>query len=291
MSGRGAGDDRVRLDRVKHGEIDLDALARCGGVVALVLDELVGMCVRGVTPREIDDRARRLLVVHGAEGALSAAVNARGERFPGVVAVCVNERFTHVPPGDVPLADGDLVTVDLAARVDGWYADASRVVVVGEGSARVRGLADAARRATAACIGGLVVDGLWSAAARRAEAVAAAAGLRILDDFAGHGIGRALHMSPVCWFGGGVETSGQSAGQRALPDQDFVLTPGLVLTIEPVLTWGDGTTIDLSDGWTIATADGAPACFHEQTVAITPSGPRILTEGRFVGRGAGFERL
>lgn len=257
-------------------DAELNALAACGGVVASVLDGLAERCVPGITPRQLDAMARAAIAASGAQPLLSEARRGDGAAFPGVLSVGVNDRFTHAIPSDHRLRSGDLVTLDLAARLTGWCTDASRIVAVGECSPRVSAVRDAAMRATAACIAALVPDGWWSDAARAAEAVARAEGFALLDDFAGHGIGRRLHQAPLAGFGW-PNRSELPTGHRPGSDQDFRLSPGLVLTIEPVLTLGEPRTRDLPDGWTIATADGMPACFLEHTVAITASGPRVLT--------------
>jgi len=243
---------------------EIDAIAHAGRVVWSVLDELLAACAAGVTTRHIDALAGGLLAHLGAEPVLLGLRQGDSPPFPGVCCINVNEEVAHAIPTDRALGPGDRISVDLSAAVDGWVADACRTIVVGgganpEGERVARAARDALARGLRRCVPG----GRWSSVAAAVAGGARLAGLRLVPGLGGHGVGRLLHEPPLCWLGSG--------------GPDFVLRPGMVLTLEPVLTGGAGRTRILDDGWTVVAADGAISAGEERTVAITRRGPRVLT--------------
>jgi len=261
---------------------EIDAIARAGSVVDRVLTELLRACTPGVATRELDSRAREHLRQHGAV-ALFPGVSIKNQPpFPAAVCVCVNEEVTHGVPGDRVLQPGDLVCVDLGASVDGWCADASRATVVGEHSparAARQALLAAAHAANRAGVTAIAPGVRWSDVADAVRRAAELAACRVAPGFAGHGIGRSLHEPP-------------RAPMFLGPRDDFILRPGMVLTVEPILLGppapssaasaesrqaGPACLTTRIDGWTVATTDGSEACQIEETVAVVRGGVRVLT--------------
>ncbi len=190
---------------------------------------------------------------------------AAASAFPGPACISVNDQAVHAPPGDRILRAGDLVTVDVGATLDGWCGDVAEGLVLPGGDDGHEPLLRACRRAVAAGVRACGPGVQWSAVARAIRAAAAAEDCVVLPGFSGHGVGQRLHEPPRA----GYRTA---AGDRA----DFTLLPGMVLTIEPIVSRPPGGVVDDADGWTVRTADGTAACHVERMVAVTRHGARVL---------------
>lgn len=257
--------------RLKSPE-EIRCLARTGEALWRALCQARAEAVPGVSSRRLEAVVLDRCEAWGLSPSLPAVRHPEtGEPFPGVCSISVNDEAAHAPPGDRILAPNDLVTIDLAASLDGWHADAAVTVLVTDGTTepspeRAR-LADAAVEVTQAAIEAMRPGRRWSEAAAAARQAADDLGVFILPGLGGHGIGRALHEPPAARF----DTTHDSP-------HDFGLAPGAVLTVEPVVTLGPDTlAAEHRDGWTLRTASGGPAACEERTVAMTPSGPRVLT--------------
>lgn len=185
--------------------------------------------------------------------------------FPGSICASVNDEVVHGIPGDRVLADGDLISIDCGAIVDGWHGDAAITVAVGEVGADLQRLMDVTEGAmwagfAAARLGGRVTDISHAVETH----VRAGGDYGILEDYTGHGIGTAMHQPP------NVPNYGR-AGRGAK------LERGLALAVEPMVTLGSKHTLVAEDDWTIVTADGSWAAHFEHTFTLTPDGPWILT--------------
>jgi methionyl aminopeptidase len=238
---------------------ELSALRRAGRVVAEMHDVIRAAVRPGVSTRELDRLARDVLE---RRAATSNFLGYHG--YPAVICTSVNSCVIHGIPDDRPLADGDLLSVDCGAIVDGWHGDAAFSVGVGAVSAEAAALLAAADEALAAAVAAMVPGGRLGDVGHAVEAVAARRGFEVVRDYCGHGIGRAMHEQPdVPNFG----TRGRGPRLRA----------GNVLAIEPMLVAGADETDVADDGWAVLTADGAWAAHTEHTVAVTDRGPEILT--------------
>lgn len=247
---------------------DLDAMRRAGGLLADILRDAAGLVRPGTTTAEINAAVRARIEGAGAEPVMLAA------GFPGAASITIDEEASHAPPGPRVLRDGQVVSVDAALRLDGWCADAARVLIVGESARSDRArLAAAARGAVRAGVAAAGPGVRWSAVCRAVADEAARAGCRVVPDCPGHGIGRLLHEPPEASF------AEVASGQQGSGCQDFVLRPGMVLTIEPVLVLGRPDTVVLDDAWTVVTADRSAAAHEEETVAVTGTGVSVLTAG------------
>jgi methionyl aminopeptidase len=244
----------------------VDAMREAGRVVAAALAAVRAHAAVGVPLRDLDAVAAEAIESAGAEPLfLDYHPKWAPSPFPGVICASVNDEVVHGIPTPRRLAAGDLVSIDCGARLDGWSGDAAISFVVGAADPADLDLIDATEEAlragtTAARPGNRLGD--VSAAI---AAVARARGYGLLANHGGHGIGREMHEDPF------VPNEGRPA--RGLP-----LRPGLVLALEPMLLAGGGSEYRTgTDGWTLATADGSRAAHVEHTVAITESGPVILT--------------
>ena len=240
------------------GEIEL--MRQAGRVVAGLLAHLSRLVQPGVKTKTLDDEARAYLRRAGAQPAF---LGYRG--FPASICVSVNEEVVHGIPGERKISEGDLVSIDAGAVVQGFYADAAMTVIVGTVPPRVRQLVEATRDALDAGIAQAVIGNrlhdISSAVQQRIEREA----FGIVREFVGHGIGRALHEDPAIPNFGAPHT-----GVR--------LTEGMVLAIEPMVTLGGADVEILKDGWTAVTKDRSLAAHFEHTVAVTANGASILTQ-------------
>ncbi|WP_330333471.1 type I methionyl aminopeptidase [Streptomyces sp. NBC_00536] len=247
-------------------ERSIEAMRESGRVVARALDAVRGAADVGVSLRELDGVAREVLRDAGAGSPfLGYRPRFAPVPFPAVVCASVNDAIVHGIPDDYRLLDGDLVSIDCGATLDGWAGDAAVSFTVGRARPADLALIGAAERALAAGIAAAVPGNRIGDIAHAIGTVGRAAGYGIPDGFGGHGIGRAMHEDP------GVPNEGP-------PGRGMKLRPGMVLAIEPMLVAG-GTDDYLTDadGWTLRTVDGSRAAHAEHTVAITADGPRILT--------------
>jgi methionyl aminopeptidase len=245
---------------------EIEAMRAAGAVVAEALRAVVAHAGPGRSTKDLDDVAAAVLARHGA-GSPFLDYHPRWAPipFPAVLCVSVNDAVVHGIPTDVPLVDGDLVSVDFGATLRGWCGDAARSFVVGTPRSADVALIEATDAALAAGIGAVRPGNTLGDVGHAIATTAREAGYGMLADHGGHGIGRTMHEAPH------VPNVGR-------PGKGVTLLPGLVIAIEPMLI-ADGTddyTHD-SDGWTLRTATGARAAHSEHTVAVTRDGARILT--------------
>jgi methionyl aminopeptidase len=246
---------RKSSDQIAH-------MRRAGRIVAEMHEVCARAAVDGATTAALDAAARNVL---DRRGARSNFLGYHG--FPAVVCTSPNDVVVHGIPGDRVLRDGDIVSIDCGAIVDGWHADAAITVPVGDEHAlddTSRRLIDVTRRALEAAIGEVHVDARLGDLGAACEAVVRDAGFSVVREYVGHGIGTAMHEQPD------VPNYGPAGrGMR--------LREGMVIAIEPMVNAGKAATDVLDDGWTVVTADGARSAHFEHTVAVTANGPEILT--------------
>ncbi len=242
--------------------VDVARIRRASRVAERCLRYLAP-CVRaGITTLELDRLAARFLESSGAHPTL------RGYRgFPGCICTSVNNVAAHGIPTNTALAGGDLVSLDITTSVDGWHGDAAWSFIVGEGSPDARRLLKAA---WAACLAGIRVARAGNRIGDVGAAIQEAAhrsGCSVIEDYVGHGIGRAMHEDPMVPNFGAADT-----GMR--------IVPGMVFTIEPMLNLGGREVYVSSDGWTLATSDGSLSAQFEHTVAVFRDYTEVLTFSR-----------
>ncbi|WP_372405778.1 type I methionyl aminopeptidase [Streptomyces luteireticuli] len=245
---------------------ELEAMREAGRVVAHALAAVREAARIGVSLRELDEVARGVLDEAGASSPfLGYRPSFAPTPFPGVICASVNDAVVHGIPGGHRLRDGDLVSIDCGAQLDGWTGDAAITFAVGTPRPADLALVDATQRALDAGIAAALAGNRMGDIAHAIGTVADAARCGMPADFGGHGIGRTMHEDP-------------HVPNRGRPGRGFPLRHGLVLAIEPMLMAGgrDAYRAD-ADGWTLRTTDGSRAAHIEHTVAITDDGPRILT--------------
>lgn len=244
----------------------LDAMREAGRVVANALAATRAAAAVGVRLRELDEVARGVLREAGARSPFLGYRPAFAPvPFPAVICASVNDALVHGVPGDYRLRDGDLLSVDCGAELDGWTGDAAVTFSVGTPRPEDTELVAATRRALDAGIAAATVGNRVGDISHAVGAVARAAHCGMPADFGGHGIGRRMHEDPH------VPNQGR-------PGRGFPLRPGLALAIEPMLMAGGSGRYRVDpDGWTLRTADGSRAAHIEHTVAVTEEGPRVLT--------------
>ncbi|MEU6237325.1 type I methionyl aminopeptidase [Kitasatospora sp. NPDC047058] len=247
-------------------EVGLAAMREAGRVVAEALAAVQGAAAVGVSLLELDEVARAVLRRAGATSPfLGYRPGFAPVPFPAVICASVNDAVVHGIPDGYRLRDGDLVSIDCGAVLDGWAGDAAVSFTVGAARPADERLIDVTRRALEAGIAAAVVGNRTGDIAHAIAGVARPARYGLPEGFGGHGIGRRMHEDPH------VPNEGR-------PGRGYLLRPGLVLAIEPMLTAGGRDDYHTDpDGWTLRTTDGSRAAHVEHTVAITEEGPRILT--------------
>ncbi|WP_371668343.1 type I methionyl aminopeptidase [Streptomyces sp. NBC_00289] len=247
-------------------DTDIDAMYATGRVVGRALTAVRQAADVGVSLLELDELAHGVLREAGATSPfLGYRPSFAPTPFPAVICASVNDAIVHGIPDGYRLRDGDLLSVDFGAQLDGWAGDSAISFVVGEPRPADVRLVETAERALAAGIEAAVVGNRVGDIAHAVGSVCRAAGYGIPDGFGGHGVGRRMHEDPP------VPNEGR-------PGRGLRLRRGMVLAIEPMLigSGADGYH-EAPDGWTLRTNDGSRAAHAEHTVAITDAGPRVLT--------------
>ncbi|MFF8938317.1 type I methionyl aminopeptidase [Streptomyces paradoxus] len=247
-------------------DTSVDAMYEAGQVVAQALTAAREAAAVGVSLLELDEVAHGVLREAGATSPfLGYHPSFAPTPFPAVLCVSVNDAIVHGIPTRYRLRDGDLVSIDFGAELGGWVGDSALSFVVGTPREADLRLIETAERALAAGIGAAVVGNRIGDIAHAIGTVCRGAGYGIPAGFGGHGIGRRMHEDP------GVPNEGR-------PGRGMRLRHGMVLAIEPMVVAGGTDDFHAApDGWTLKTNDGSRAAHAEHTVAITDSGPRILT--------------
>ncbi|HEY9294420.1 MAG TPA: type I methionyl aminopeptidase [Microlunatus sp.] len=269
---------------------ELRLMRRAGLVVARALEAVGAAVCPGISTAELDAIAAEVIKSAGAlPSFLGYGATKDRPGFTGVCCLSVNEEIVHGIPGDRRLVDGDLISIDCGAIVDGWHGDAAITVGVGTVNGDQRRLSEATRSAmwhgiVAARLGGRVTD-ISAAIEARVDQLEVDHDRRygIVEEFVGHGIGSAMHQEPD------VPNAGR-AGRGP------VIIPGLALAIEPMLTLGEPDNHLLDDGWTAITDDRSPAAHTEHTITVTEQGIWVLTaedggESELAALGAPFGPL
>lgn len=236
-------------------------LMREGGrILAEVVERLRALAKAGTSTLEIDEAVEAFI---GERGAKPAFKGYRG--FPATVCISINEEVVHgIPSPRRRLKEGDIVGFDLGCIVEGYYADCAVTLPIGEIPTAVQKLLDVTRESLELAIQECRPDRRLSDVSHAVQRHVEAHGFGVVRSFVGHGIGRALHEEPQ------VPNFGE-------PGRGPRLRPGMVLAIEPMVTMGNYEVRVLDDGWTAVTTDGSLAAHFEHTIAVTESGPEVLT--------------
>jgi len=245
---------------------ELDAMAAAGAIVGRALVAVRSAAKPGVSTWELDEVAEQTIREAGAVPSFKGY-----HGFPGSICASVNDRVVHgIPSKDEVLAEGDLVSIDCGAILEGWHGDSAWTFGIGEVIEADRLLSEATRLSMDAGIAAMLPGNRLTDVSHAIELGTRAAekehgrAYGIVDGYGGHGIGRQMHMDPFL-------------ANEGAPGRGPKLVVGSVLAIEPMLTLGTTETTVLEDDWTVVTTDGSRAAHWEHTVAVTEDGPRILT--------------
>lgn len=267
LAGLRAGLARIGGRQIERkSKTELDAMRVAGRLVAHTLAAVAEQAKPGVSTLDLDKVAEQTI---RDGGGVPSFLGYHG--FPASICASVNDQIVHgIPSGEQVLADGDLISIDCGAIVDGWHGDSAVTLTIGTVTAADLALSAACRAAmeagiAAAVPGGRLTD-ISHAVQRACEDAAKRDGVPygIVAEYGGHGIGNEMHMDPFL-------------PNLGTPGRGPHLVPGGVLAIEPMLTAGSAGTRTLDDDWTVVTDDGSRAVHWEHTVAITDDGPEILT--------------
>jgi len=235
-------------------------MARAGRIVAET-HRLVGEHVRpGVTTQELDELAEQYI---RSQGGVPTFLGYKG--FPASLCLSPNDMVVHGIPGPYELREGDILSVDVGVTLDGFVADAAFTHPVGAVSQDATRLLEVGQAALAAGVAQARAGNRLSDISHAVQSVTEAAGFSVIRSLVGHGVGRSMHEDPqIPNFGA--------------PGRGPLLQPGMTLAIEPMINAGGPDVYLHDDHWSISTEDGSLSCHFEHTVAVTESGPRILTE-------------
>ncbi|MEQ4207648.1 type I methionyl aminopeptidase [Actinopolymorpha sp. B9G3] len=246
---------------------EIATMREAGRVVARALAACREAAQVGTSLLELDEVARTVLEEAGAR---SSFLNYRPRfaptPFPGVICASVNDVVVHGIPDNYRLRDGDLLSVDFGAELDGFHGDAAISLIVGTGTSADETLIASAQEALAAGIAAALPGNRLGDIGHAIGTIGRRAGYGMPRDFGGHGIGRRMHEDP-------------SVPNDGKPGRGFRLNPGLVLALEPMFMAGGQDEYRIGpDGWALSTIDGSQAAHVEHSVAITEDGPLVLTE-------------
>jgi methionyl aminopeptidase len=244
---------------IKKSPQEIDKMARAGEVLVATLALLETKIAPGVSTAELDAAAERFIRSRGATPTFKGY---RG--FPGSICASPNSMIVHGIPGPYKLKGGDIISIDVGVTLDGWVADAARTFPVGEIGATTQNLLAATEESLHAGIAHCRPGGRMGDVSGAIQAVAEGAGLSIVRSLVGHGVGQSMHEDPQ------VPNYGK-------PGKGPLLEEGMVLAIEPMTTAGGEAVRVAGDGWAIFSQDGSLAAHFEFTVAVTATGPRVLT--------------
>jgi methionyl aminopeptidase len=238
---------------------EIDCMRRAGRLVGHTLSALVEAARPGITLLELDAQAERVI---RDGGGIPSFLGYHG--FPATLCLSPNDWIVHGIPNGYVLKEGDILSIDCGAIVDGWHGDAAVTVPVGQVDEGARRLIETTERAMWAGIAQVRAGNRLSDIGHAVEKVAAAPGYGVVREYVGHGIGTRMHEEPQ------VPNYGR-------PGRGLRLEVGLALAIEPMVNEGGPETRVLDDDWTVVTRDGSRSAHFEHTVAITPQGPEVLT--------------
>lgn len=240
---------------------EIELLAEAGALLASLLDELVARAIVGLTGKDLDDYARAYMKRAGAKPAF---LGYGKPPYPAAICISVNDQVVHGIPSEVPFQDGDIISIDAGLVLHGLFVDAARTVGVGRVFPEHQTLMDVTKKALEIGIAHARVGNRTGDIGYAVQQYVESHGFEVVRDLVGHGVGYELHEDPqVPNFG----TKGAGT----------LLTEGMVIAIEPMVTMHSPQVATAPDKWSIVAVSGKPAAHEEDTIAITKNGPRILT--------------
>jgi methionyl aminopeptidase len=241
-------------------EKEIQYLKAIGRVCAETLRKMMGAVRAGMATRELDEIGRAFLEAKGARSAPQITYN-----FPNATCISVSPVIAHGIPDEHVLQEGELIHIDVSAELDGYYADTGASLVVSKRDRNLEKLLDATKSALTKALHAAKAGNPLNGIGRSVHNEARKRGYNVIYDLTGHGIGRKLHENP------------KEILNFYNPNDQRILSEGLVLAIEPFLTTGVGRVIEENDGWSLRTSDRAIAAQFEHTIVVTKNEPIILT--------------
>jgi len=244
-------------------------LMRKAGLLVWEAHQLAESMIRpGVTTAQIDAAIEEFFDEKGAEPLFKGVPGV--VPFPAVTCTSINEEVVHGIPGDRVLKEGDILSLDTGCRLAGWCGDAARTYPVGKIDPEVQRLLEVTEGVLDLAIEQMGKCSTWSEVAIQMEAYVTESGFAVVEAFVGHGIGREMHEDPQV---------PNYASPQLRRSGGFRLVPGLVIAVEPMVNMGTKRVRTADDHWTQVTVDGRPSAHFEHTIALTDSGPYVLTAG------------
>ncbi|HJO25188.1 MAG: type I methionyl aminopeptidase [Myxococcota bacterium] len=244
---------------------EIDRMREAGRHVAEILVELRDRVRPGVGTEELDRYARKLIRERGLTSSFLGYGPYGLPAYPAVLCVSVNEEIVHGIPGGRVIREGDIVSLDFGVSVEGWHGDSAVTVCVGDVTEECRHLVEVTRESLDRAIKTMRCGQRLSDIGHAVQEFVEPAGYSVVRDFAGHGIGAAMHEPP--WI--------PNYGPRGRGPR---LVPGMVFAIEPMVNAGAPDVEILDDEWTAVTVDGAASAHFEHTILVTDDGPEVLTQ-------------
>jgi len=247
---------------------EIDRMREAGRIVGLTLELIREMIRPGISTRELDEAARKFATDKGGEMAFyNYSLSGISYPFPGNICASIDEQVVHGIPGDRRLREGEIISIDVGVRLDGYYGDAAKTFPVGAIDEEKKRLVDVTRQALEAAIAVAKPGGRMSGISAAVQNCVESQGFSVVKDYVGHGIGRKLHEHP-------------QVPNFVLPGPlrfDVPLKPGMTIAIEPMVNAGTSDVERLANEWTVVTRDKKPSAHFEHTIAITGDGADILT--------------
>ena len=244
---------------VRKSPSEIDKMAAAGRVVADTIDHVGARLEPGITTGELDRIAEEFI---RSRGGVPTSMGYRG--YPAAICISPNEVVVHGIPGAHVVAEGDLVTIDVGVTLDGFIADSAYTFGVGEVEPEAQRLLEVGRDALTAGIAQALAGNRVGDISAAVQQLVEGNGFAVVRSLVGHGVGRSYHEDPH------IPNFGE-------PGRGPLLSVGMTIAIEPMITAGSAEVYVEDDDWTISTEDGSLACHFEHTVAIADDGPRILT--------------
>ena len=238
---------------------EIDLMRSAGKIVAETLLLIEEKVRPGITTAELDSIAEEFITKHGARPSFKGLYG-----FPASLCISVNEQVVHGIPGGYVLKDGDIVSVDCGANINGFHGDAARTFGVGNITKEAEKLINVTRESFFNGIEYAKVGNRLTDISHEIQNCVEAAGFSVVRDFVGHGIGRVVHEDP-------------DIPNYGPPGRGPKLVEGMALAIEPMVNAGNYKVKTLSNDWTVVTSDGSLSAHYENTIVILPDGPEILT--------------
>ena len=244
---------------IRKSKNEIEKMRAAGRIVASVLSELEPMVQAGVSTRDLDRAAERMIRDAGGVPTFKGY-----HGFPASICASINDEVVHGIPGNRKLNEGDIIGIDCGVTLNGFVGDAAVTIPVGKVNEEVRRLIDATKASLYAAIEQCRAGNRLGDVGNAVEAFVAPRGYTVVRNYCGHGVGRAMHEDP-------------QVPNYGTPGKGPRLRPGWVIAIEPMVNLGNYDVKVMTDGWTVVTSDGLPSAHFEHTVAVTEDGPQVLT--------------